>query len=228
MAVKTNNGFPRLSGLVSLKTIKVRKQTTRVRTGDAGTILGWVARQIDADVEPCQTLYGWRSPATNTAAGGVGDSNHLSGTAIDYNGGKHPYERTWNKTHPAGSWRPGWSADAVKDIHAILAAASGVVVWGNDVSSRYAVGWRDAMHFEVRASAAALKRATDKLRGGTVHVTADVLNGRAKPSTAKPVKVLYRRKRGFKITYTQVLYREGRLWLKTRYGTYYAAEHTSW
>jgi len=227
--MRSNNGWTTLPVATSaLMKITVGKHSTKVRKGSSGYLLRWVARQIDESVESCVTLYGWRSSAENRAARGVTDSNHLSGTAIDYNGGKHPYELKLPAHARFDNYNSGWSGADVKAIHGILKAAGGLVAWGNDVSSRYRVGVRDAMHFEVRGSSAAVSARVAKLSGGTVKVDVDsghTLIGRKTPSTKG--KALYERARGFKITYTSCVWREGRLWLRTRFGTYYAADLTT-
>ncbi|WP_029289155.1 M15 family metallopeptidase [Cellulomonas sp. HZM] len=215
----TNNGFTTIARRASsdLVTLTVHGNATRVRAGSPAVVLGWVARQIDATVEPASTVFGWRSPAVNAAAGGIASSNHLSGTAIDFNGGRHPYEHT----RPHG-WSSGWSADEEADVRRILAAAR-VLRWGLD----YPAGWRDAMHVEIKgASAADVDRAAKHLTEGWAVVTTKLLNGRAKPSTRAKIK--HQRETGFRIHYVETAYREGRVWLRTRFRTWYAADLTSW
>ena len=96
------------------------------------------------------------------------------------------------------------------------------VNWGLD----YGPGFRDAMHFEVKASAAAVSRAAARLTTGWVTVSSDFLNGRSKPSTTAPIKFL--RTKGFRIRFVEVAYREGRIWLRTKFNTWYAADLTTW
>lgn len=218
---QTQNGYSILSKLsLSLTTIKVAAASTKVRRGDTATVLLWVARQLHYAIEPCVTLYGYRDAATNRIYGGLPSSNHLSGTAFDYNGAKHPYEHT----HPQG-WTSGWGATDQARIADILRAAR-VVEWGNNLSL-FPKGWRDPMHFAISrtASAAGVKAAAKRLRGGTVTVTERV-NGRAAPRI--DADVLHVRSKGYAITYEQVAYRGGRVWLKTKAGTWYAADFTTW
>ncbi|RHA44481.1 M15 family metallopeptidase [Cellulomonas rhizosphaerae] len=220
MVRTTNNGYARIASRVSpsLTAIKVGGCSTKVRKGDAATLLRWVARQIHTGgIESASTVFGWRDPAVNASAGGIPTSNHLSGTAIDYNGGRHPYEAT--RPH---NWSSGWSASDQTAIRAILEATSGTVKWGLD----YGPGFRDAMHFEVKASATAVSRAAARLTTGWVTVSSDFLNGRSKPSTTAPIKFL--RTKGFRIRFVEVAYREGRIWLRTKFNTWYAADLTTW
>lgn len=220
MVRTTNNGYQQISSARSstLMKITVGGHTTSVRKGDPATLLRWVARQIhDARIESAATVFGWRDPVVNARAGGIASSNHLSGTAIDYNGGRHPYEAT----RPHG-WTSGWSASEQKAIRTILAATSGTVQWGLD----YGPGFRDAMHFEIKASETAVARAAARLTTGWVTVASDFLNGRSKPSTSAHIKFL--RTKGFRIRFVEVAYREGRIWLRTKYDTWYAADLTTW
>jgi hypothetical protein len=215
MAV-SNNGFTRIpTASNALRTITVGGRSTRVRRGAPAVLLQWVANQLNDNVEPVETLFGWRSAALNSSVGGVLSSNHLSGTAIDYNGARHPYEKRNPRT-----WKSGWSAEDVRRVRGILAGTKGTVRWGLDFNP----GYRDGMHFEVKASSAAIEAAAKRLRGGTVRVTR-ATTGRAVPILTGKVK--YSRKVGFKITYVTVAYRGGQLWLKTRYNTWYEADHTS-
>lgn len=214
----TNNGYSS-SPAPSLRTVKVHGHSTHVRKGDVATLLGWVVAQLDASVEACTTLYGYRTIAENTRAHGVLDSNHLSATAVDYNGGRHPWEH-------GKALASGYTDTQVADLHAILAATGHTVQWGGDVSGRYKIGSRDWMHLEVRGTAKQVAAAARRLTGGTVKVTATVLNGRASPTTMAPV--VHRRTTGYLLHYHGVVYRGGRVWLVTRFGTCYAAEYTTW
>lgn len=217
MSAKTDNGWATVTGSADLTTIRVDTHTTKVRRGDVATILGWLVRQLHyGSIERVVSLYGWRTVAENTRAGGIRTSNHLSGTAVDYNGAKHPYEATHPKT-----WVSGWSASQVKAIKTLLAFLEGTVRWG----LYFRTGLRDGMHFEVVGTAAQLARVARKLDGGTVHVTDAGLACRAAPSVKAKLKG--RRAVGYKIVYTEVVWREGRLWLRSSSGNYYAAEFTS-
>lgn len=218
---KTQNGYSALTRFsVLLKTIVMNGHSTKVRRGDTATLLFWIAKQLHYGVEPCISLYGWRDPALNDSVGGLKSSNHLSGTAIDYNGNKHPYEHT----RPNG-WKSGWTAKQSAQIADILRVAR-VIEWGNNLSL-FPRGWRDPMHFAISrfASAAAIKAAAARLRGGTVTVTKDNTHGRANPN--RNSKVLYTRKKGFKIKYVQVAYRDSLMWIKSNKGTWYLAASTT-
>lgn len=129
MAV-TMNGYTRIDNLDS-RLVLVRG--TRLLGGPAATILAEVARRFEAEVEPITTFNGWRSAALNAASGGIRNSNHLSGTAADVNGGKHPRYRH-------GTFTPAQTAA----IRRIVADLGGAVRWGGEWGSDV-----DEMHFEL-------------------------------------------------------------------------------
>lgn len=219
--VATQNGYSRLSRFSpALTTITLVGHSTKLRRGNAAWLLRWVAKQLHYAVEPCVSLYGWRDPAVNDAVGGLKSSNHLSGTAIDYNGGKHPYEYT----HPY-NWSSGWTAAQSKKIADILRAAR-VVEWGNNLSL-FRKGFRDPMHFAISrySSAAGLADAVKRLKSGTIKTTVAGVRGREHPNTE--AKVLYTRPKGFVIKYVQTEYRDGYLWVKSNHGTWYATKNTT-
>ena len=150
---RTLNGWTVLDGK-RLVTWRAGKASCSTVGGNAGVLLRYAARQFDRRVEPVATCYGWRSVATNTAAGGVARSNHLSGTAIDVNGGRHPWEKR------GGAYRSGFTAAQESTIRRICAETSGRIVWGG----AWPVGQRDAMHLEVRGSAVSLAAAVWSLK----------------------------------------------------------------
>lgn len=120
-----------------------------VLRGDVAAAFAWLVEQIHTRVERVTVLNGWRSRAFNTSVGGHPGSNHISATAIDVNGGRHPYE-----AHQRGQpYSSGFTAAQTAEVRRILAEADGLFTWGLD----FPVGLRDAMHFEIttgrRASA---------------------------------------------------------------------------
>lgn len=136
--VATDNGWPAIAA--GLATIVCGSRSCRTAPVPVATVLQWTVRQYAARVEPVVTLTGHRSAAVNAAAGGIARSNHLSGTAIDINGFRYPYEYTHRKT-----WRPGFSGDRLAAVRSILADAGGVLRWGGD----FAPPRRDEMHWEI-------------------------------------------------------------------------------
>lgn len=131
-------------------------KSTRVKSGDVATVLSDVANQFNSKVEAIATFHGWRSVATNTAAGGIRTSNHLSGTAIDINGGKYPMGKKY------------MSAAKIAAIRTILSRYSGIITWGGDFPSLYG-SKVDQMHFEIKkgTSVAQVASVAAALRGGS-------------------------------------------------------------
>lgn len=136
----TNNGWPIVDG----------DQVTRVYvghdvdgctflSGDVAHLFAWFFDELHREVEPVTMLNGWRSRQYNAEHGGAVGSNHMSGTAGDVNGYKHPYEA---HTKP---WSSGWTSAQQQQVRAIMASTGGLLAWGLD----YAPGWRDAMHFDL-------------------------------------------------------------------------------
>jgi hypothetical protein len=105
----------------------------QIRSGDVATVLLYVARRFNAEVEgllrgQCGG-YEYRANVNNPSVW----SNHASGTAIDLN---------WER-HPNGSPNT-FSAAQTAAVRAILAFCGQVVYWGQDYR-----GVVDGMHFEI-------------------------------------------------------------------------------
>jgi hypothetical protein len=118
-----------------------------VRRGDVSDVLGYVAEQVHARVEPLVPGWCWgynHRPVT----GGGSLSNHASGTAIDVNAPKHPYGK-----------RDTFTPAQRGAIRQILAEVGGAVRWGGDYT-----GNRDDMHFEINVSAARVAEVAARLR----------------------------------------------------------------
>lgn len=158
----TMNGWP--TG-AKLEDITAGTTRTEVRAGDVAVVLEYVARRFHDEVEPIVTHHGWRSLQVNKDSGGIWNSNHLSGTADDINGGLHPRFK-------AGTFSPR----QVAIIRDILHECRGVVVWGGDWGRSV-----DEMHFEIRGSAVAVAAVAARLRPtdtvhaiqGAVHTSSD-------------------------------------------------------
>lgn len=154
--VTTMNGHTRIDSADDrLTTITAGGHSTRVKAGDAATVLEYVGRRFHAEVEPLTTFYGWRSLATNTASGGISNSNHLSGTALDCNGYAHP-------RYKHGTFTVIEEAALRRILDDINRAAGAVVIrWGGDWGTQV-----DEMHVELVGTSAALARAATAIRAG--------------------------------------------------------------
>lgn len=120
-----------------------------VRKGDVATILVYVAKRFDSEVEPLKWPGNW-GYAERPIRGSRTTSNHASGTAIDLNAPRHPLGK-----------RGTFSKKQVRAIKRILADCGGVIRWGGNYVSR-----ADEMHFEINAGSAAVRRVAQAIRAG--------------------------------------------------------------
>lgn len=107
-----------------------------LRAGAAGQLLAWLARQFNERVEPLAWPGVW-GYNYREIRGGVGLSNHSSGTAIDLNAPAHP-----QGTNPSANFTPA----KIAAIRGILAQTEGCVRWGGDYTPP---ALKDGMHFEI-------------------------------------------------------------------------------
>ncbi|NYD78780.1 peptidoglycan-binding protein [Arthrobacter cupressi] len=185
-AATSQNGWPASTSL-PLSTLTVGAVTfpQGVRSGAPHTILGYVARRFNSEVEALRKGECW-GYNFRKISGSTSYSNHASGTAIDVNAPEHFLGASGT-----------FSAAQVRAIRSILSACDGVVRWGGDYSNR-----KDEMHFElVRGpgdpAVAALAR---KLGGGS---------STPPPAPSGPTwRVVRRGKQGYYVTALQRLLRQ--------------------
>ena len=118
-------------------------ETSPLRSGAPAIILGDFVRRYDREVAPVvSSVWGWSS--TNE----VGNSNHLSGTAVDLNAPQWPW----------GQYR--MPDDLIARVDALLGWYEGVVFWGRNWDRP------DEMHFQIGLAEGdpALDRIVDKIR----------------------------------------------------------------
>lgn len=124
--------------------------TINLRKGDVSVVLldffGWYAKEIEPLHQNDTGGYNCR-----TIEGSDVTSNHGSGTAGDVR---------WND-HARGKRNQGFSTAEVSKINAKLKEYAGVIRWGNNYSSS---STPDAMHFEINAGPAAVKKQADRIR----------------------------------------------------------------
>ena len=156
------NGWPGIKSgsdprLTTIEPVPGRK--FRVRAGAVAEVFTWLIRRFHAEVEPItggvldDWSYAYRAVRESTTL-----SNHASGTAVDLNATKHP----WQTRATAN-----FTASQIAAIRRILADA---VVNGKPV-----LRWldrHDPMHFEVNyvdrgGSPDAVRVLADRLKGGT-------------------------------------------------------------
>lgn len=124
--------------------------TGKVRRGDVATILDYVARRFNDEVERINRSWSW-GHNYRPIRGSTTMSNHASGTAIDLNAPAHPL-------NVAGTFSP----KQVAAIQRILDDCDGVVRWGGNYAGR-----KDEMHFGINADAARVRTLARKITRGT-------------------------------------------------------------
>lgn len=139
------NGWPANSDPAAIGVVQNAWFPGGVKAGDVTTVLGYVARQLDARVEPIVAgwCWGWSYRANVNDPSSL--SCHASGTAIDWN----------SPDHPNGS-SGTFTAAQVGEIYAILDEVAGTVDWLESY---------DEMHFEIAADPATLARVAATLPG---------------------------------------------------------------
>lgn len=145
----SQNGWAVLKTSLDPRMSAFRWVTGRTRKGDVAYIFDRLCSRFHAEVEPIKQSHSWGYAYRSVRGAKTGYSNHASGTAIDLNAPKHPLGK-----------RNTFSKAQVKEIRQILNELDDVVRWGGNYTNR-----PDEMHFEINASAAAVKRVADRLRG---------------------------------------------------------------
>jgi hypothetical protein len=151
MGKHSQNGYSACdSSVIAKYTIPGSTITINLRKGDVSVVLldflSWYHKNIEPLHQNDTGGYNCRDiEGSNTL------SNHASGTATDVR---------WND-HPRGKRNAGYSTAEISKINAKLKEYAGVIRWGNNYSS---ASTPDAMHFEINAGAAAVKKQADRIR----------------------------------------------------------------
>ncbi|SIJ96381.1 Bacteriophage protein [Mycobacteroides abscessus subsp. abscessus] len=131
----SSNGWPMVDqGSCEWVNIPGTSATLQIQSGQPLAILRAFAADLNAYVEPMRDA----DSASWTPANSVNTSNHLSGTAFDYNWESHPFQVP----------NAGWSTTQLATIREIQDFYEGTVFFGNDWSSP-----KDAMHFQLASLA---------------------------------------------------------------------------
>jgi hypothetical protein len=145
----SQNGYSACdSSVIAKYTVPGSSVTINLRKGDVSVVLLDFASWYHKNIEP---LHQNDTGGYNCRGieGGTSLSNHASGTAEDIR---------WND-HPRGKRNAGFSSAEVSKINAKLKEYGGVIRWGNNYN-----GTPDAMHFEINAGPAAVKKQADRIR----------------------------------------------------------------
>lgn len=106
----------------------------QIQNGQPLQLIRAFVADFNAEVEPVRDA----DTACWTAGNSVGDSNHLSGTAVDINWDSHPFQVA----------DAGFDAAKRAKVRALLDWYEGTIFWGNDWDDP-----KDAMHFQLASLA---------------------------------------------------------------------------
>jgi predicted chitinase len=126
-------------------TIPGTSETLWFQQGAPATILPAFMADMNEFVEPMMNAAGgYNDEGCWTATNSVPTSNHLGGSAIDYNWNDHPMGP--EAGDPAAGWKGSAlvKGDEVPAIRKLLAWYEGTVFWGNDWQTP-----KDSMHFQM-------------------------------------------------------------------------------
>ncbi|MBV9921914.1 MAG: M15 family metallopeptidase, partial [Pseudonocardia sp.] len=112
-----------------------------VQTGIPNTILKAFLAALNEYIEPYNGQNDWGGW---TATNSVATSNHLGGTAVDFNWNDHPMGP--EAEDPAAGWKGSSliNGDEVPAVRELLDYCEGMVFWGNDWDTP-----KDSMHFQM-------------------------------------------------------------------------------
>jgi hypothetical protein len=130
------NGWPASDDKASIGVVSNDVFPGGAKAGDVTTVLGYVARQLNARVEPCVDGWNWGYTYKANVNNPSQLSCHASGTAIDFNAPDHPNGSSGTFTQAQRG-----------TIYAILDEVQGAVSW---------LEGYDEMHFEICVDAADL------------------------------------------------------------------------
>jgi hypothetical protein len=132
------NGWPASPDKAEIGVVSSDVFPGGAKAGDVTIVLGYVARQLDARVEPCIDGWNWGYTYKANVNNPSQLSCHASGTAIDWNAPDHPNGSSGTFTQAQRG-----------TIYQILDEVQGSVGW---------LEGYDEMHFEIQVGAADLAR----------------------------------------------------------------------
>lgn len=106
-----------------------------IRRGDANTVLKGFIAWFNVNVESLNNPgRGYTDEGSWTAVNDVGNSNHLSGTAVDVNWSEHNFRVSYS----------GYSGAEIARVRQGLSLFKGCIWWGQDWASP-----KDSMHYQL-------------------------------------------------------------------------------
>lgn len=140
--------------------------TGKVRKGDHYTVLEYIARRFNNEVEKINVAGSWgHNPRPVRGYTNVW-SEHATGTAIDLNAPQHPIRV------PASST---FSPAQIRRIRKIMRACKGSARWGGEWSRP------DGMHFELIGGNAKVSAMANRIRKGSAGTSKPVTSSKPKP-----------------------------------------------
>ena len=159
--VITSGSSPRLTNLTWI--------TGKVRKGDAHTILDYLGKRFDAEVESIRTDWSWGYAYRNVRGASM-HSEHAAGTAVDFNA----------PLHGLGGVNT-FSGAEEKAIKRILKDLDNSVRWGGNYGGR-----KDEMHFELQGGVKHLARVAKRIRKKQIKPSGTVPVASNPPKNAAP------------------------------------------
>ncbi len=147
----SQNGYAVDASKIKTYTVQGTNVKLPLREGDTATILLYVAKRFNLEVEPLHSGWCWGFAVRPIRGETTGYSNHASGTAEDFNAPKHP-----RGTKPSANFTRKQRAAIAK----ILKDCDGVVRWGGNYTSAPL----DGMHFEINATPAVVAKFAAKIK----------------------------------------------------------------
>lgn len=142
LGILTEDGWPSCDySDCDTSTVPGTKVSIPVQIGEPNTILKAFLADLNAYVEPYNGASDWGGW---TPTNSVGTSNHLGGTAVDFNWADHPMGPA--AEDPAAGWQGSSliNGDEVPAVRALLDFYEGLVYWGADWDTP-----KDSMHFQM-------------------------------------------------------------------------------
>lgn len=142
LGVITENGWPSCDYPdCDNSTVPGTSVSIPVQIGEPNTILKAFLADLNQFVEPYNGQNDWGGW---TPTNSVATSNHLGGTAVDFNWNDHPMGP--EAEDPTAGWQGSTliDGDEVPAVRALLAFYEGMVYWGDDWTTP-----KDSMHFQM-------------------------------------------------------------------------------
>ena len=168
MSALSENGWPVLTEEPAAAFTAPNGTRCPVASWDVATVLSHIAWRWHREIEPVTYCKSMQDRRQTTIIGTSWVSNHESGTAMDINPARHPYEARCIREgrEYVELFTPAQAAKLREIAQGVNEAGAGYVV---RLGIDYRVGIRDGMHVEIhpRATEATINRAARGIRAMT-------------------------------------------------------------